>query len=185
MSERSALTVVTSGSGCHSADYSWWTGHDASVSAAGNWRSSVARLPGMMVRSLLFVAVLCVGCGEVTNDSSAGTTQSSGAGNDVSTNAPTTSPIAAVPSTSIADDRSGYVTVGARHAPQVPEEALAQTVAGLSDAVRTATLGPPPVNRGHLAEVDGNRTRQTGIARLGRFEGGGAHQVPRHLRRRR
>ncbi len=36
-----------------------------------------------------------------------------------------------------------------------------------------------------LAEVDGNRTRQTRIARLGRFEGGGAHQVPRHLRPRR
>ena len=36
-----------------------------------------------------------------------------------------------------------------------------------------------------MAEVDGNRTRQTGIARLSRFEGGGAHQVPRHLRRRR
>jgi hypothetical protein len=34
-----------------------------------------------------------------------------------------------------------------------------------------------------VAEVDGNRTRQTGIARLSRFEGGGAHQVPLHLRR--
>jgi HAD superfamily hydrolase (TIGR01490 family) len=34
-----------------------------------------------------------------------------------------------------------------------------------------------------LAEVDGNRTRQTGITRLGRFEGGGAHQVLGHLRR--
>jgi hypothetical protein len=34
-----------------------------------------------------------------------------------------------------------------------------------------------------LAEVNGNRTRQTGIARLSRFEGGGAHQVPSHLRR--
>ena len=33
-----------------------------------------------------------------------------------------------------------------------------------------------------LAEVDGNRTRRTGIARPTRFEGGGAHQVPRHLR---
>jgi hypothetical protein len=30
-------------------------------------------------------------------------------------------------------------------------------------------------------EVDGNRTRQTRIARLSRFEGGGAHQVPGHL----
>jgi hypothetical protein len=35
-----------------------------------------------------------------------------------------------------------------------------------------------------LAEVDGNRTRRTGIARPNRFEGGGAHQVPGHLRRR-
>ena len=35
-----------------------------------------------------------------------------------------------------------------------------------------------------MAEVDGNRTRRTGIARSSRFEGGGAHQVPRHLRRR-
>ena len=33
-----------------------------------------------------------------------------------------------------------------------------------------------------LAEVDGNRTRRTGIARPTRFEGGGAHQVPGHLR---
>ncbi len=35
-----------------------------------------------------------------------------------------------------------------------------------------------------LAEVDGNRTRRTGSARPSRFEGGGAHQVPGHLRRR-
>lgn len=34
-----------------------------------------------------------------------------------------------------------------------------------------------------LAEVDGNRTRQTGDARLTRFEGGGTHQAPRHLRK--
>ncbi len=33
-----------------------------------------------------------------------------------------------------------------------------------------------------MAEVDGNRTRRTRIARTARFEGGGAHQVPRHLR---
>jgi hypothetical protein len=32
-----------------------------------------------------------------------------------------------------------------------------------------------------LAEVDGNRTRLTRIARDNRFEGGGAHQVPGHL----
>jgi hypothetical protein len=32
-----------------------------------------------------------------------------------------------------------------------------------------------------MAEVDGNRTRRTGIARPNRFEGGGAHQVPGHL----
>jgi len=35
-----------------------------------------------------------------------------------------------------------------------------------------------------LAEVDGNRTRRTRITRPNRFEGGGAHQVPGHLRRR-
>ncbi len=29
-----------------------------------------------------------------------------------------------------------------------------------------------------IAEVDGNRTRRTGVARPSRFEGGGAHQVP-------
>ena len=28
-----------------------------------------------------------------------------------------------------------------------------------------------------MAEVDGNRTRRTGVARPTRFEGGGAHQV--------
>ncbi len=38
-------------------------------------------------------------------------------------------------------------------------------------------------NRPGLAEVDGNRTRRTGIARATRFEGGGAHQVLVHLRR--
>jgi hypothetical protein len=32
-----------------------------------------------------------------------------------------------------------------------------------------------------VAEVDGNRTRLTRIARDNRFEGGGAHQVPGHL----
>ncbi len=33
-----------------------------------------------------------------------------------------------------------------------------------------------------MAEVDGNRTRRTGIARPTRFEGGGRHQVAGHLR---
>ncbi len=28
-----------------------------------------------------------------------------------------------------------------------------------------------------VAEVDGNRTRRTGIARAARFEGGGCHQA--------
>ena len=38
--------------------------------------------------------------------------------------------------------------------------------------------------RSSVAEVDGNRTRRTGIARPTRFEGGGRHQVAGHLRRR-
>ena len=38
-----------------------------------------------------------------------------------------------------------------------------------------------PAVQVNLAEVDGNRTRRTGIARPTRFEGGGAHQVPGHL----
>jgi hypothetical protein len=29
--------------------------------------------------------------------------------------------------------------------------------------------------------VDGNRTRHRGVATIARFEGGGAHQEPRHL----
>ena len=33
-----------------------------------------------------------------------------------------------------------------------------------------------------FAEVDGNRTRRTGITRPTRFEGGEAHQAPGHLR---
>ena len=37
----------------------------------------------------------------------------------------------------------------------------------------------------HLAEVDGNRTRQTRFTRLNRFEGGGAHQAHRHLHKKR
>ena len=40
-----------------------------------------------------------------------------------------------------------------------------------------------PGARRHVAEVDGNRTRQAGIACLTRFEGGGRHQVAGHLRR--
>ena len=32
-----------------------------------------------------------------------------------------------------------------------------------------------------VAEVDGNRTRRTGITRPTRFEGGGAHQALGHL----
>ena len=42
----------------------------------------------------------------------------------------------------------------------------------------------PAARRALAAEVDGNRTRRTGIARPARFEGGGAHQVLEHLRRR-
>ena len=34
-----------------------------------------------------------------------------------------------------------------------------------------------------MAEVDGNRTRRTGITHPTRFEGGGAHQALGHLRR--
>ena len=34
-----------------------------------------------------------------------------------------------------------------------------------------------------VAEVDGNRTRRTGITHPTRFEGGGAHQALGHLRR--
>ena len=49
---------------------------------------------------------------------------------------------------------------------------------------RTLTRSTDPVRRRSLAEVDGNRTRRTGIARPNRVEGGEAHQVPGHLRRR-
>jgi hypothetical protein len=35
---------------------------------------------------------------------------------------------------------------------------------------------------GEMAEVDGNRTRRTGITHPTRFEGGEAHQAPKHLR---
>ena len=38
------------------------------------------------------------------------------------------------------------------------------------------------VKRTDLAEVDGNRTRRTGITHPTRFEGGGAHQALGHLR---
>lgn len=51
--------------------------------------------------------------------------------------------------------------------------------------IEPSTASPRPVRhvaQGSIAaEVDGNRTRRTGIARPNRFEGGGAHQVPRHL----
>ena len=35
-----------------------------------------------------------------------------------------------------------------------------------------------------MAEVDGNRTRRTGITHPTRFEGGGAHQALGHLHKR-
>ncbi len=41
-----------------------------------------------------------------------------------------------------------------------------------------------PAPKATVAEVDGNRTRRSGIARPTRFEGGGSHQVCGHLRRR-
>jgi hypothetical protein len=44
-----------------------------------------------------------------------------------------------------------------------------------------ANASEPPRTAAN-AEVDGNRTRRTGSARPNRFEGGGAHQVPGHLR---
>lgn len=66
---------------------------------------------------------------------------------------------------------------------------LALTVA--LDGVATTTSRPGSDGRrragaagGCVAEVDGNRTRLTGIACHARFEGGGAHQEPRHLQTR-
>ena len=69
-------------------------------------------------------------------------------------------------------------------------------MAGDSTPIPPAVPSPPdlvtPTGRSEMgcpshadlvAEVDGNRTRRTGIARPTRFEGGGAHQVPGHLRR--
>ena len=47
--------------------------------------------------------------------------------------------------------------------------------AGRQDTQRAGQTRP-------IAEVDGNRTRRTGIARPTRFEGGGAHQALGHLR---
>lgn len=76
--------------------------------------------------------------------------------------------------------------------------ASGQIVAGVGRQDDTNRLGPirqirsphrhVPVSRplgpmSVLAEVDGNRTRRTGVSRPNRFEGGGAHQVPGHLRR--
>ena len=43
-------------------------------------------------------------------------------------------------------------------------------------------LRPSCLLQAGMAEVDGNRTRRTGIARPTRFEGGGAHQALGHLR---
>ena len=44
------------------------------------------------------------------------------------------------------------------------------------------TLGWDRVGVKWLAEVDGNRTRRTRIARPDRFEDGEVHQAPGHLR---
>ena len=53
----------------------------------------------------------------------------------------------------------------------------------IAEAYLPAASGPrSATGEGNdMAEVDGNRTRRTGIARPTRFEGGGAHQVPGHL----
>jgi len=48
--------------------------------------------------------------------------------------------------------------------------------------MRAGRIARVAVDSNAAAEVDGNRTRRTGIARPTRFEGGGAHQVPGHLR---
>ena len=58
------------------------------------------------------------------------------------------------------------------------------TVISLSRCPPGMPVGETTAGQGRwreLAEVDGNRTRRTGIARPNRFEGGGAHQVPGHL----
>ena len=48
--------------------------------------------------------------------------------------------------TSLGDDRVGYVPVGPTTTAQSPAGALAQTVAGLSGVIRSATLDPKPPN---------------------------------------
>jgi hypothetical protein len=103
----------------------------------------VARQTGMRSLRLMIVAVLCVACGQTNGEPSADATRLANTSSPATT-ANTTNSITTEPSTSIADTRSSYVPVGPHRAPQLPEEALAQTVAGLSDAVRSATLGPAP-----------------------------------------
>ena len=63
--------------------------------------------------------------------------------------------------------------------------ALGRLGGGMAGAAGDLASGLAASLPGALAEVDGNRTRQTGITRLSRFEGGGAHQVLGHLRGRR
>ena len=52
---------------------------------------------------------------------------------------------------------------------------------GPNGPIAADRLMSSPTRTADVAEVDGNRTRRTGITRPNRFEGGGAHQVPGHL----
>ena len=59
--------------------------------------------------------------------------------------------------------------------------ATCQTVALLEEAAPPLLLSNGGSGLRPVAEVDGNRTRHARIARITRFEGGGAHQVLIHL----
>ena len=52
-------------------------------------------------------------------------------------------------------------------------------------SIKSICPGQQPLLALRLAEVDGNRTRRTGITHPTRFEGGGAHQALGHLHTRR
>lgn len=99
------------------------------------------RPTAMRLRAILLGLALCVGCG-VPNDRLS-------AGRAVATEQSqfdTSEPDDHQRGTTTSDDRVGYVPVGARTGAQLPEEALAQTLAGLSGVIRSATLGPKPTD---------------------------------------
>jgi hypothetical protein len=98
----------------------------------------------MRTRSILISLMLCASCGEARNVGSSMSSVSATDSSAVPATDPTTTsvdPAATVPT--LAGDRVAYVSTRSTAAEQTPEEALTQTLAGLSDVIHSAVLVTP------------------------------------------